>query len=87
MTKKLTTLIELLQRRVIEQPLQTAYTFLDDGEAVEINLTYAQLEHRARSIAARLQSMRASGERVLLLYPPELCRYPQNALMYSSPGG
>ncbi|HEX7317777.1 MAG TPA: amino acid adenylation domain-containing protein [Pyrinomonadaceae bacterium] len=72
MTKNISNLIELLQSRVGQQPLQKAYTFLNDGESEEINLTYEQLERRARAIAARLQSMGAAGERVLLLYPPGL---------------
>src|SRR5690606_14436330 len=33
-------------------------------------LTYADLDRRARAIAARLQSMNLAGERALLLYPP-----------------
>ncbi len=72
MTKKISNLIELLQRRAAQQPLRKAYTFLEDGEAEEINLTYEQLERRARAVAARLQAIRAEGERVLLLYPPGL---------------
>ena len=72
MANKTSNLIELLQRRVEQQPLQIAYTFLNDGEAEEINLTYEELDRRARAIAARLQSLDAAGERVLLLYPPGL---------------
>src|SRR5262249_1270413 len=72
MTNKTSSLIELLQQRAAQQPLRKAYTFLLDGEAEESILTYEGLERRARAIAARLQSLGAAGERVLLLYPPGL---------------
>ncbi|MDM8561158.1 aminotransferase class I/II-fold pyridoxal phosphate-dependent enzyme [Candidatus Parabeggiatoa sp. HSG14] len=67
-----TTLIELLRQRVRNQPNKKAYTFLKDGETEEANLTYAQLDQRAQVIAAKLQSMVAARERVLLLYPSGL---------------
>src|ERR1041384_6342263 len=63
------TLVELLR---VRSPGQIAYTFLVDGENEEISLTYGELDARARAIAARLQQLRAYGERVLLLYPPDL---------------
>src|SRR5215813_1439281 len=66
------TLVELLRRRAIEQPNQLGYTFLTDGELESAALTYAQLDQQARSIAARLQTIVAVGDRVLLLYPPGL---------------
>jgi amino acid adenylation domain-containing protein len=69
---RISNLVDLLQRRVQQRPLQNAYTFLIDGEAEEITLTYEQVDRRARAIAARLQPLQATGERVLLLYPPGL---------------
>jgi acyl-CoA synthetase (AMP-forming)/AMP-acid ligase II len=63
------TLVDLLCRRATEQPDRPAYTFLADGAGDEAMLTYAELDCRARSIAALLQSLGGSGERVLLLYP------------------
>lgn len=66
------TLVELLRWRAENQPNQRAYTFLVDGETEEIHLTYAQLDCRARSLAARLQEMGAAGERALLFYHPSL---------------
>src|SRR6185295_19609161 len=65
-------LIQLLQERVQRHPFQLAYTFLTDGETDEVNLTYEQVDRRARAIAAWLQALRVEGERVLLLYPPGL---------------
>src|SRR5215213_3024339 len=66
------TLVELLRRRALEQPDQVGYTFLTDGELESVALTYAQLDQKARSIAAWLQQIISPGDRVLLLYPPEL---------------
>ena len=65
-------LVALLRRRAIEQPGRVAYTFLSDGSDGETHLSYDELDQKARSIAAYLQSFNAAGERVLLLYPPGL---------------
>lgn len=66
------TLVELLCLRAQNKPDKPAYTFLKDGETEEISLTYAQLDRYVRTIAARLQSLLAPGERALLLYPSGL---------------
>jgi acyl-CoA synthetase (AMP-forming)/AMP-acid ligase II/acyl carrier protein len=66
------TLIEMLRSRAQDRPEQRAYTFLIDGEEEEISLSCAELNRRARAIGALLQEHGASGERVLLLYPPGL---------------
>ncbi len=66
------TLVDLLQWRELNQPNRLAYTFLKDGETEEVNLSYGELGRQARIIGARLQSLRAYDERVLLLYPPGL---------------
>ncbi|MCC5669557.1 AMP-binding protein [Nostoc sp. CHAB 5784] len=66
------TLVDLLRKRALQQPSQVAYTFLVDGETQEVSLTYQALDQKARSLAAFLQSMKATGERALLLYPPGL---------------
>jgi len=67
-----TTLVEILRHRAQNQPNQTAYTFLKDGEMEEVSLTYAQLDQRVRAIAVKLQSIVTPGERALLLYPAGL---------------
>ncbi|HEU4506949.1 MAG TPA: amino acid adenylation domain-containing protein [Pyrinomonadaceae bacterium] len=66
------TLVELLRDRALGDPARQAYTFLTDGDLHEVHLTCAQLDQRARAIAASLQAAGAKGERVLLLYPPGL---------------
>ncbi len=64
------TLIEVLRYRAASQPDRLAYTILmQDGEADEINITYRELDKRARCLGARLLQRHAIGERVLLLYP------------------
>ncbi|HET6882014.1 MAG TPA: aminotransferase class I/II-fold pyridoxal phosphate-dependent enzyme [Pirellulales bacterium] len=66
------TLVDLLQRRAHLQGPRTAFTFLADGESEEIPITYAELDRRARAIAAWLQSHGLEGERALLLFPAGL---------------
>ncbi len=62
-------LVEILRHRAQHQPHQIAYIGLENGEAECGRLTYAQLDLRARAIAAHLQSLGASGSRVLLTFP------------------
>jgi acyl carrier protein len=67
------TLIDLLEWRAAHQSGREAYTFLGDGDAEDSSVTYGELDRQARSVASRLQSAGvATGERVLLLYPPGL---------------
>ncbi len=69
---KFSTLVDLLCYQSLDQPSEKIYTFLQDGETEAGNLSYQELELQARAIAAYLQSINATGERVLLLYPPGL---------------
>jgi acyl-CoA synthetase (AMP-forming)/AMP-acid ligase II len=62
----------MLRSRALDQPGQTAHTFLVDGEFEEVSVTYGELDRQARSIASRLQSLKFVGERALLIYPPGL---------------
>lgn len=66
------TLIELLRKRVLDQPDKHAYTFLIDGSKESAPLSYGKLDLQARAIAALLQQYQAQGKRVLLLYPQGL---------------
>ncbi|MBD3562439.1 AMP-binding protein, partial [Planktothrix sp. FACHB-1355] len=70
--EEFSTLVELLRWRAHQQTEQRAYTFLLDGEVEETYLTYADLDSKARAIAAMLQNFVKSGERAILLYPPGL---------------
>jgi pimaricinolide synthase PimS1 len=69
---KPTTLIELLRLRAKNQSNHRAYTFLVDGESEEARITYAQLDHKARVIAVKIQELTTTGDRALLLYPAGL---------------
>jgi acyl-CoA synthetase (AMP-forming)/AMP-acid ligase II len=67
------TLVEVLRSRAERQGEQLAYTFLLDGERAETKLSYAELDRRARGLAATLaRAGIGGGARVLLLYPPGL---------------
>ncbi len=55
-----------------KKPDSRAFVFLETGELEAAQLTYAQLELRARSVAARLQVIARPGDRALLLYPAGL---------------
>ena len=72
MVENYSTVVELLQYRASLQSQETAYTFLEDGETETETLTYGELDHRSRAIAARLQHLGLEGERALLLYPSGL---------------
>jgi acyl-CoA synthetase (AMP-forming)/AMP-acid ligase II len=68
----LSTLVELLRWRALQQPDQRTHVYLIDGEVEGDHLTHATLDRQARSIAALLQNNRADGDRALLLYPAGL---------------
>jgi acyl-CoA synthetase (AMP-forming)/AMP-acid ligase II len=64
-------LVHLLQWRARFQPEQ-GYTFLVDGEADEIAITYRDLDHQARAIAAKLQDLLPPNARALLVCDGDL---------------
>ena len=61
-------LVSLLRQRASETPDRLAYAFLNRGE-LSSELTFGELERRALALAARLQSLGARNERVLLALP------------------
>src|SRR5437899_5626180 len=63
---------EVLQTRAGLSPDLLAFCFLIDGEEEGPRLTYAELDHQARSVAAALQDVAGPGDRALLLYAPGL---------------
>ncbi|MFN6571677.1 SDR family oxidoreductase [Dendronalium sp. ChiSLP03b] len=69
---KFSSLVDLLRYRALHQPDRLAFSFLQDGEIETASLTYRELDRQVRAIAAHLQSIGASGERALLLYPSGL---------------
>jgi acyl-CoA synthetase (AMP-forming)/AMP-acid ligase II len=60
-------LVEVLRHRAEYQSDKTAYIHLEDGE-VKQQITYSELDHRARIIASVLREHIPKGERALLLY-------------------
>jgi acyl-CoA synthetase (AMP-forming)/AMP-acid ligase II/acyl carrier protein len=64
-------IVDVSNTRAHIQPDQPSYVFLSDGAEVD-RLTFAQLQRRARAVAAHLQEMKAQNERALLLYPAGL---------------
>ena len=65
-------LVELLRFRARVQPDEQAFVFLRDGEHPSHRVTYAELDRRARAVAAQLQMRVPAGARALLVYPPGL---------------
>ena len=66
------TIVDLLRQRAAYRPHDRAFTFLVDGETEELNITYAELDRKARAVGAWLASQGMAGKRVLLLYPSGL---------------
>ena len=65
-------LVELLQHRALHQGEDIGFRFILDGEDESMEWSYSDLDRKARTIAASLQSMNMEGERALLLYPSGL---------------
>ena len=66
------TIVDLLRQRSAYRPHDRAFTFLVDGEQEELNITYAELDRKARALGAWLQASGMTGKRVLLLFPSGL---------------
>src|SRR5690606_38447721 len=60
--------VERLLEHVAAQPSRVALRFLKSDD-VTLEPTYAELDARARALAALLQDRRAAGERALILLP------------------
>jgi acyl-CoA synthetase (AMP-forming)/AMP-acid ligase II len=66
---KRSNIVEILQQQAIERPQQIVFTWLQDGEAKAIDLTYQELDKQAKAIAGFLQQSIEPGSRALLVYP------------------
>ncbi|MGA5542228.1 fatty acyl-AMP ligase [Mycobacterium sp. NPDC051198] len=67
------TLLDLLQQRAATYQDKVAFSFSYDGDDQNrTQLTYRDLDRRARAIASTLQDLGAAGERVLVLCRPGL---------------
>jgi 8-amino-7-oxononanoate synthase len=67
-----TSMVRRLREHAAERPRDTAFVHLGDGDTAQASMTYAQLDRRARAIAANLQDMRLAGQNVVLAYPTGL---------------
>jgi len=63
------TLIDLLQTRAKQYGNKLAFRYLADDDAPPVDLSYAELDRKARFIGARLQSLCDPEDRVLLILP------------------
>lgn len=63
------TIVDFLRWRADEQGDRLSHTWLDKGEVEDGHARYADLDRRARAIAARLIDQGLRGERVVLIYP------------------
>ena len=66
------TLVGLLRHRAETAPTSRAFTFLVDGDDQEDVITYAQLDHQARAVAATISEEVGEFDRVLVIYPQGL---------------
>jgi len=64
--------VDLLQERAAAHPDRLAFSFLQDGETETHRWSFAELDQRARAIAACLLERGLSKKRALLLYNPSL---------------
>ncbi len=61
-------IVDVLRRRVDLHPDHPVYTFLAKGETPVKTLSYADLDRRARAIAASLRERASGQERALMVY-------------------
>ncbi|MBC8088960.1 MAG: aminotransferase class I/II-fold pyridoxal phosphate-dependent enzyme [Phycisphaerae bacterium] len=65
-------LVDMLEYRAHQHPTQTAFRYLGSDGNEKQTITFAQLQHRARAVAAQLVERTVPGDRVMLLIPPGL---------------
>jgi acyl-CoA synthetase (AMP-forming)/AMP-acid ligase II len=64
--------VSWFRTRVERREHAIAFTCLNDGELDEAHLTWAELDRRARAIAAALRDRMGRGDRAILIYPTGL---------------
>ena len=67
-----TNFLERLRYWAIALPDKIAYRFLGSGEVEDTTVTFAELDEKARAIAATLVAKGFAGKRALMMYPPSL---------------
>jgi amino acid adenylation domain-containing protein len=66
------TIVDVVRWHAINQPHRIAYTFLSCQEKMESNLTFEELDSKARAIAVFLSREQMTGRTALLLLPSGL---------------
>ncbi|WP_432973948.1 SDR family NAD(P)-dependent oxidoreductase [Dactylosporangium sp. CA-233914] len=66
------TLVEHFRGVFLDRPQERIYRFLADGEGEPLTLTNAELDRRARALAATMRGRFPAGERALIVCPPGL---------------
>ena len=66
------TLVELVRECAAADGDRVSHRFLRDGQELSAELTYGELDRRARATAVALRRHAAAGDRILLLFPPGL---------------
>jgi phthiocerol/phenolphthiocerol synthesis type-I polyketide synthase C len=64
-----TSLVSAVQQTALATPQRDALVFLGDGDTETARLSYAQLDHKAKALAAQLRGQSLEGQRVLLMMP------------------
>lgn len=70
--KQNASIVDLVCWQAEKYPERIALTFLPDGESQEVNLTFKQLDEKARRLAAWLQKKSRVGDRALILFTSSL---------------
>ena len=71
-TTEVQSLVHSLAELAKTIPDSVAYTFLLDGDSEELDITYGELDLKARAVAARLQKTLQHGDRAALVYEPSI---------------
>jgi len=64
--------VDVLRGHAQQKPDALSYVHLSGGTQINRQITYGQLDRRARAIASVLQDRGLAGQRVLLLFPNDL---------------
>ncbi|WP_367129376.1 SDR family NAD(P)-dependent oxidoreductase [Saccharothrix sp. HUAS TT1] len=69
MSRDFPLLVDVLRAHAVDRADETALVILADGETEHARFTYAELDARARGLAARMQHAGLVGQRVIILLP------------------
>lgn len=66
------TIVDVVRQHAAKHPDRTAYQFLQEGRLSGASITFRELDHRARTIAAFLADRKMQEQRAIILLPPGL---------------